>query len=91
MNLNVQANYAIGVFRDDKFVLTPLQKFQQVRPSFQHVDLESKKREIKTKDQLKSEKDAAEKLTRIGIAKTGAEAFGDIIDTKWVTISTFDP
>lgn len=40
VNLNVQANYAVGVFREDKFVLTPLQKFQQVRPSFEHVDKE---------------------------------------------------
>jgi len=27
VNLNVQANYAVGVFRDDRFVLTPLQNF----------------------------------------------------------------
>lgn len=25
--LNVQANYAIGVFKEGKFILTPLQKF----------------------------------------------------------------
>lgn len=25
--LNIQANYAIGVFKDNKFILTPLHKF----------------------------------------------------------------
>ncbi len=42
--LNVQANYAIGVFKDDRFMLTPLQKFQQVRPSFDHVNKEREAR-----------------------------------------------
>lgn len=48
--INVQANYAIGVFKDNRFMLTPLGKFQQVRPSFDHVNKEREARQIKTKD-----------------------------------------
>lgn len=32
VQLNVQANYAIGVFRGDNLILTPLGGFCQVRP-----------------------------------------------------------
>jgi hypothetical protein len=46
----VQPNYAIGVFRDQKLMITPLKKFQQVRPNFNHVDEERKKRTIQTKE-----------------------------------------
>jgi hypothetical protein len=46
--LNVQANYAIGVFKDNRFILNPLHKFQQVRPSFEHVDKERESRQIKS-------------------------------------------
>ena len=87
VDLKVQANYAIGVFKDNKFVLTPLQKFHQVRPSFEHVDKEREARQIKSDGQQKSEREAAERLTRIGAAKTGT---GDaILDTKWVPIQLF--
>ena len=33
-----QPNYAIGVFKDDCLMLTPLKKCHQIRPSFEHVD-----------------------------------------------------
>lgn len=36
----VQPNYAIGVFKDQALMLTPLTKFHQVRPCFDHVDEE---------------------------------------------------
>lgn len=32
VQLNIQANYAIGVFKEDKLILTPLGGFSQVRP-----------------------------------------------------------
>jgi hypothetical protein len=37
---------------------------------------------------MKSEKDASEKLTRVGVAKSGggAESFSGIVDTKWVPL-----
>ena len=42
----VQPNYAIGVFTDQRLMITPLKRFQQVRPNFDHVDEERKKRTI---------------------------------------------
>ena len=47
-------------------MLTPLKKFQQVRPSFDHVDEERQRRTIQTKDQMQREQAAANKLTRVG-------------------------
>ena len=42
----VQPNYAIGVFKDQKLMLTPIKKFHQVRPAFDHVNEERKVRTI---------------------------------------------
>jgi len=38
------------VFKDRQLVLTPLKTFQQIRPSFSHVDEEKARREVKTKE-----------------------------------------
>jgi hypothetical protein len=46
-------------------VLTPLSRFCQVRPEFEHVDKERAARTIKTKEQINSEKAAAAKVTRV--------------------------
>ena len=50
-----QPNYAIGVFKDNRLMLTPLKKFHQVRPSFEHVDEERQRSTIHTREQLKAE------------------------------------
>lgn len=90
VTLNVQANYAIGVFKDNKLMLTPLSKFQQVRPSFEHVDKERDARQIKSKDQQMSERAAADKVTRLVQQKAGGgEQFGDVIDTEWISLKVF--
>ena len=61
----VQPNYAIGVFQGQKLMITPLKKFQQVRPNFAHVDEERKKRTIQTKEQVQAERNAQNRLTRV--------------------------
>jgi hypothetical protein len=50
-DLEIQPNYAIGVFKNRQLVLTPLKRFQQVRPSFAHVDEEKAANTVKTKEQ----------------------------------------
>jgi len=50
IDIAVQPNYAIGVFKDNKLMLTPLSKFHQVRPSFDHVNEERQRRTIQTKE-----------------------------------------
>ena len=74
----MQPNYAVGVFHDSKLMLTPLHKFQQVRPSFEHVDAERQRRTIQSKEQLQREQAAASKVTRVGLgnAAQGGGASG---------------
>ena len=43
-------------------MITPLKKFQQVRPNFEHVDEERKRRTIQTKEQMQAEKHAQNNL-----------------------------
>ena len=76
------------MFKDDKFILTPLAKFQQVRPSFDHVNKEREARQIKTKDQINKEQQQAEKISRI---VQGQETVSDIVDTQWVPIKIYGP
>ena len=77
-------------------MLTPLKTFQQVRPSFEHVDEERSRRTIQTKDQMQREQAAANKLTRLGLSAGGTAGAGqdrragkkdaDLIDVEWTTL-----
>lgn len=89
----VQPNYAIGVFEDNKLMLTPLSRFQQVRPSFDHVDEERTRRTIQTKDQMQRDHAAANKLTRVGLQGSGARGNKKdptLIGTEWQQLQVFD-
>ena len=70
-SLKCQPNYAIGVFKDDKLMLTPLKNFHQVRPSFDHIDEAKQRNTIQTSEQIKAEQKAANELKRVGMQSAG--------------------
>lgn len=85
VEVNVQPNYAIGVFKDDQFVITPLKKFHQVRPSFDHVDEERQRMTIHTKEQIQAEKAAQSKLSLI----TNKDFGERIVDQTWHELNVY--
>lgn len=84
----VQPNYAIGVFTDQRLMITPLKRFQQVRPNFDHVDEERKKRTIQTKQQIQADKQAQNSLTRVNANVQKQQK--NVVDVEWRQLQIFD-
>ena len=88
-SVDCQPNYAIGVFKDRKLMLTPLKKFQQVRPSFEHVDIQRQKNTIQTREQQKADQASKDELKRVGVSRTAKKDAG-VIDLQWHDLQVVD-